>query len=174
TLPVEMLIAYPDRVKFTIDTPGGQMVMRVCNGKGKAQTPQGIFSLPEPQVKNMLENMMRDPIYVWQNLDKYQVQWLGEKKFYDQDAFELLLTGPVSCHYLVDKKSLQIVGCQYQGMTQSGPAAMEDASSDFRAVDGVVLPFKNVARADGQIATEMTIKEIKLNVAVSEADFKSE
>ncbi|MCX6554404.1 MAG: pitrilysin family protein, partial [Candidatus Aminicenantes bacterium] len=30
TLPVEMLIAYPDRVKFTIDTPGGQMVMRVC------------------------------------------------------------------------------------------------------------------------------------------------
>jgi len=174
TLPVEMLIAYPDRVKFTIDTPGGQMVMRVCNGKGKAQTPQGIFSLPEPQVKNMLENMMRDPIYVWQNLDKYQVQWLGEKKFYDQDAFELLLTGPVSCHYLVDKKSLQIVGCQYQGMTQSGPAAMEDASSDFRAVDGVVLPFKNVARADGQIATEMSIKEIKLNVAVSEADFKSE
>jgi zinc protease len=174
TLPVELLVAYPDRVMFTIDTPGGQMVMRVSNGKGKAQTPQGVFPVPEPQVKNMLENMMRDPVYVWQNLDKYRVQLLGEKKFYDQDAFELLLTGPVSCHYLVDRKSLQIVGCQYQGMMPSGPAAMEEASSDFRAVDGVVLPFKNVARADGQVATEMTVKELKLNVAVSEADFKSE
>ncbi|MCJ7525739.1 MAG: insulinase family protein [Candidatus Aminicenantes bacterium] len=174
TLPVEMIIAYPDRAKFTMDTPGGQIVMRVCNGKGKAQTPQGIFPLPEPQVKNMLENMMRDPVCVWQNLDKYQVQLVGEKKFYDQDAFDLLISGPVACHYLVDKKSLQIVGCQYQGMTQSGPAAMEEASSDFRLVDGILFSFKTMSKANGEVASEMNIKEMKVNVAISEADFKTE
>ena len=74
---------------------------------------------------------MRDPVYVWQNLDKYQVQRVGEKKFYDQDTFDLLLSGPVILPLSRRQKSLQIVGCQYQGMTQSGPAAMEDSLCGF-------------------------------------------
>ena len=49
TMPAELLIAYPDRVRFIIDTPGGQMVMRVSNGKGKAQTPQGSSPCPSPR-----------------------------------------------------------------------------------------------------------------------------
>jgi zinc protease len=174
TMAVEGLIAYPDRIKFTITTPGGLMVMKVNGVKGSAQTPQGSFPLPETQVKPMLENVLRDPIHVVQNLDKYQVQFVGEKKFADLDTIDLLVSGPVSCHYFVDKKSLQVVGCQYQGMTPAGPAAMEDVYSDFRTVDGVFFSFKTVGKADGQVASEMNIKEIKVNVAVSEADFKTE
>jgi hypothetical protein len=51
---------------------------------------------------------------------------------------------------------------------------MEDTYSDFRAVDGVLFAFKTVAKADGQVASEMSFKEIKVNIAVSEADFKLE
>jgi predicted Zn-dependent peptidase len=174
TMAVEALMAYPDRIKFAINTPNGQMTMKISGGKGIFQTPQGNFPMPETQLKPMLENVLRDPIYVWQNLDRYQVQYAGEKKIADLDTFDLLVSGPVSCHYFVDKKSLQIVGCQYQGMTQTGPAVMEDTYSDFRAVDGVFFSFKTVARADGQVASEMAIKEIKLNVVVNEADFKTE
>ncbi len=173
-MAVEGLMAYPDRIKFTITTPGGPMVMKLSGGKGMAQSPQGSFPLPEAQVKPMLENVLRDPFYVVQNLEQYQVQYLGEKKFNDLDTLDLLVSGPVSCHYLVDKKSLQVVGCQYQGMTQSGPAAMEDIYSDFRSVDGVFFSFKAVSKADGQVASEMNIKEIKVNVPVSEDDFKVE
>jgi hypothetical protein len=122
----------------------------------------------------MLENILRDPIYVWQNLDKYQVQYLGDRKFADLDTAELLISGPVTGHYFIDKKTFQVVGCQYQAVTQSGPTAMEDTYSDFRAVDGVLFAFKTVAKADGQVASEMSFKEIKVNIAVSEADFKLE
>ena len=174
TMAVEGIIVYPDRIKFTINTPGGQVVMKINGAKGIAQTPQGNFPLPETQVKPMLENILRDPIYVWQNLEKYQVQYAGDKKFADLDTVDLLINGLVTCHYFIDKKSFQVVGCQYQGVTQSGPAAMEDTYSDFRSVDGIFFAFKAVAKADGQVASEMSFKEIKLNVAVSEADFKIE
>jgi hypothetical protein len=174
TMAVEGVMAYPDRIKFTLNTAGGQVVMKISNGKGIAQTPQGNFPLPEAQVKPMLENVLRDPIYVWQNLGQYQVQYAGDRKFAELDTHELIVNGPASCHFFVDKKSLQIVGCQYQAVTQSGPAAMEDTYSDFRAVDGVFFSFKTVARAGGQVASEMTIKEILVNTGVSEADFKTE
>jgi zinc protease len=174
TMAVEGIIAYPDRIKFILNTPGGQVTMKVSGGKGSAQAPQGNFPLPEAQVKPMLENILRDPIYVFQNPDKYQAQYAGEKKFADLDTFDLLVSGPVTCHYFIDKKSFLVVGCQYQGMTQNGPAAMEETSSDFRSVDGVFFSFKTVSKADGQVASEMNLKEVKVNVVVSEADFKSE
>jgi zinc protease len=174
TMAMEGTIAYPDRIKFSISTPGGQVTMKISNGKGSAQAPQGNFPLPEAQVKPMLDNILRDPIYVFQNLGQYQVQYVGEKKFADSDVFDLLVSGPVTCHYLIDKKTFQVVGCQYQGMTQSGPAAMEETSSDFRNVDGVFFSFKTVAKADGQVASEVNLKEVKVNVPVSEADFKTE
>jgi zinc protease len=173
-MAAEGIVVYPDRIKFTINTPGGQVVMKINGAKGIAQAPQGSFPLPEAQVKPMLENILRDPIYVWQNLDKYQVQYLGDRKFADLDTAELLISGPVTGHYFIDKKTFQVVGCQYQAVTQSGPTAMEDTYSDFRAVDGVLFAFKTVAKADGQVASEMSFKEIKVNIAISEADFKLE
>jgi zinc protease len=168
------IVVYPDRIRFTINTPGGQVVMKINGAKGIAQAPQGSFPLPEAQVKPMLENILRDPIYVWQNFDKYQVQYLGDKKFADLDTVDLLVSGPVTCHYFIDKKTFQVVGCQYQTVTQSGPALMEDTYSDFRAVDGILFAFRTIARADGQVASELTFKEIKVNIVVSEADFKLE
>lgn len=174
SMAAEGIIVYPDRIKFTINTPGGQVVMKINGAKGIAQTPQGNFPLPEAQVKPMLDNILRDPIYVWQNLDKYQVQYLGDKKFADLDTVDLLISGPGTFHLFIDKKSFQVVGCQYQGVTQSGPAAMEDTYSDFRAVDGILFSFKTMTKANGQTASEMNIKEIKLNIALSEADFKLE
>ena len=146
TMAVEGIIVYPDRIKFTVNTPGGQVVMKISGGKGIAQAPQGSFPLPETQVKPMLENILREPIYVCQVLDKYQVQYVGDKKFADLDTADLLISGPLSCHYLIDKKSLQVVGCQYQGMTPSGPAAMEDTYSDFRSIDGVFFSSRPSAR----------------------------
>jgi zinc protease len=174
TMAVEGIIAYPDRIRFTINTPGGQVVMRISGAKGAAQSPQGSFPLPEAQVKPMMENILRDPIYVWQNFDQYQVQYAGEKKFAGLDTFVLIVSGPTGCRFFVDKKSFQVVGCQYQAITPSGPAVMEDTYADFRAVDGVFFSYKTVARTGGQVVSEMNVKEIKLNVAVSEADFKAE
>jgi hypothetical protein len=51
---------------------------------------------------------------------------------------------------------------------------MEETSSDFRSVDGVFFSFKTVSKADGQVASEMNLKEVKVNVVVSDADFKTE
>jgi hypothetical protein len=119
----------------------------------------------------MLENILRDPIYVWQNLEKYQVQYAGDKPFAGLDTHELIVGGPVACRFFIDKKSLQVVGCQYQALTPTGPAAMEDTYTDFRLVDGVFFSFKTMGKANGEVASEMNLKEIKLNVVVSEADF---
>jgi len=172
TLPIEAAIQYPDRVRLVLTTPQGTMVMKINQGKGIVETPQGNMPLPDVQVKMQLEGILRDPVYVWQNRDKYQIQWIGPAKLGDSEVTDLLCTGPAEFHLLIDSKTLMIVGCHYQGMTPAGPAAMEDTYSDFRKAQDIVYSFKTVTKANGQVANETTIKEMTVNPTVTETDFK--
>jgi outer membrane lipoprotein-sorting protein len=44
--------------------------------------------------------------------------------------------------------------------------------SDYRTVDGVMLPFKTVNSSSGNGDLVLTIKEVKHNVAINDKAFK--
>lgn len=175
TLAAEVVSAYPDKVRFALDTPGGKMNMIVNGAKGILRMPQGSMPLPEAERKNILDNFVREPFYVWQNAGQYQIQALGRLPFAGQEALGLAISGRgVEFRLFLDPQTLLPLGNSYQSVTQEGPATVEERLSDYRDVDGVKIPFKTESWANGKKVSAQTVKTLQLNPEAKEELFKVE
>lgn len=175
TLAAEVVTAYPDKVRFALDTPGGRMNMIVNGAKGVIRMPQGSMPLPEAERKNILDNFLREPFYVWQNAGQYQIQALGRLPFAGQEALGLAISGRgVEFRLFLDPQTMLPLGNSYQSLTQEGPATVEEHLSDYRDVDGVKVPFKTESWANGKKVSAQTIKTLQLNPEAKEELFKVE
>lgn len=175
TLAAEVVTAYPDKVRFALDTPGGRMNMIVNGAKGIIRMPQGSMPLPEAERKNILDNFLREPFYVWQNAGQYKIQALGRLPFAGQEALALAISGRgVEFRLFLDPQTMLPLGNSYSSVTQEGPATVEERLSDYRDVDGVKVPFKTESWANGKKVSAQTVKTLQLNPEAKEELFKVE
>ena len=175
TMGAEIVSVYPDKVLFTLTTPGGKINIVINGAKGMVQTPQGAMALPEAQRKSMMENIGRDVFYIWQNAERYQFQALGPKQFAGKEAIGLYVTAPdlVFTMYL-DPQSLLPNGSSYQSITQQGPTMVEERVSDYREVAGIKMPFMTESFSGDKKVAGQTVKAVQINPAVSDDLFKTE
>jgi predicted Zn-dependent peptidase/outer membrane lipoprotein-sorting protein len=172
-MEAEVVYVYPDKINFSLNTPGGKMNMVINGQKAVIKMPQGTMPLPEAEKKNILENLCRDTAYIWQNLDQYQIQFLGQKKVADKEVIDLFISGPgASFHLFLEPQSMLPCGTSYQSVTAEGPATIEEVFTDYREVDGIKMPFKTEAFANQKKASEQMVKEMKFNTVVSDDFFK--
>ncbi len=175
TLAAEIVTVFPDKLHFALDTPGGKMNMVVNGDKAVIRMPQGTMPLPEAQKKDLRESMSRDIVFMWQNLDQYQVQLLGKKEFAGSEAIELAVSGfGSSFHLFLDPGTLLPLGTSFQSVTAEGPATVEERVSDYRDVEGIKMPFKTEAFANGKKVSGQAVKTIQFNTVVSDDLFKIE
>ena len=175
TLAAEIVTVFPDKLHFALDTPGGKMNMVVNGDLAVIKMPQGTMPLPEAQKKELRESMGRDVVYMWQNLERYQVQFLGKKEFAGSEAIELAVSGSgTSFHLFLDPGSMLPRGTSFQSLTAEGPAAVEEHISDYREVDGIRMPFKTEAFANGKKVSGQAVKTIQFNAVISDDLFKIE
>ena len=173
TMEAEIVSVYPDKVWFSLNTPGGKMNMVINGAKAVVKMPQGAMPLPEAQRKSIMESIWRDTVYIWQNAERYKFQALGPKKFADKEAIDLLVSGPdLSFHLFLDPQSMLPAGASYATVTGEGPATVEETLADYREAGGIKAPFKTTAFANGKKASEQTATEIEYNAAVSDDLFK--
>jgi hypothetical protein len=160
---------------LALDTPGGKMNMVVNGDRAVIKMPQGTMPLPEAQKKDLRESMGRDVITMWQNLDRYQVQFLGKKAFAGSEAIELVVSGSgAGFHLFLDPGTMLPRGMSYQSVIAEGPAMVEEHISDYREVDGIRMPFKTEAFANGKKVSGQAVKTIQFNTVVSDDLFKIE
>lgn len=172
-LQIEALTVFPDRIYQSVAMPMGKMTMVVTAADGWVKTPQGNMPLQETMRKPYLESVRRDPIYFLTNLDKAQVQYVGEKKFGDQQAVDLAITiEEASFHLFVDPASNLPLGTSYQTVGREGPVTAEEHWSDFREVAGVKVAGGTTSTADGKQSSKITVKEMQANVVVDETLFQ--
>ncbi len=175
TMAAEIVSVFPDKLHFALDTPGGKMNMVVNGDKAVIKMPQGTMPLPEAQKKDLRESMGRDVVYMWQNLDRYQVQVLGKKDFAGSEAIELAVSGfGADFHLFLDPVSMLPRGTSYQSVTAEGPAKVEELVSDYRDVDGIKMPFKTEAFANDKKVSGQAVKTIQFNTVVSDDLFTIE
>jgi zinc protease len=175
TLAAEIVTVFPDKLHFALDTPGGKMNMVVNGDKAVIRMPQGTMPLPEAQKKDLRESMGRDVVTMWQNLDRYQVQFLGKKEFAGSEALELAVSGSgAGFHLFLDPGTMLPRGTSFQSVTAEGPAMVEEHISDYREVDGIRMPFKTEAFANGKKVSAQAVKTIQFNTVVSDDLFKIE
>jgi len=173
TMEAEMVSVFPDKLHVALNTPGGKMNMVVNGDKAVMKMAQGSMPIPEGQKKELREGVYRDMFYMWQNLDQYQVQFLGAKKFADSEAIDLAVSGfGASFHLFLDPRSFLPCGNSYMAMGAEGPATVEERVSDYREVEGIKMPFRTEGFANQKKASGQAVKTIQFNTAVSDDLFK--
>ncbi|MCX6558655.1 MAG: hypothetical protein NTW95_14685 [Candidatus Aminicenantes bacterium] len=162
TSSLERITTFPDKCsRQTVISPGDKVVVEIKNGTGTITNSKGSAPLGDDATKDFLRTILRDPIYLWQNLGQYQVHYAGDKIFAGHDTHELLISGLSICRYFIDKESFQIIGCQYTIVYPGGSSLIEEQYSDFRAVAGVTFSFKTVQLGDGKIQIKKNFRGIK-------------
>ncbi|UCH98134.1 MAG: hypothetical protein JSV88_15130 [Candidatus Aminicenantes bacterium] len=170
------VLEYPDKCRYSIDAPRGQVIMIVNGDEGwQLFPPNPMEPMPEDGIKSQLATMQKDPLYISQNLHRYKFQLVGEKNFAGKKAIALHLTGPTEFNLFIDPNTYLPVGVSYrEGILASlNIAEMEDIFFDYRVVDGIKIPFKYITNGDGKKMAEAVVKELEFNIKTGEDFFKA-
>jgi len=165
--PVEVFVAFPDRMHIDIQTPQGALTIVASPEVAfMSMAGRGTRSMPPDQTTEMLSQLHHDLVYVAQHADDpaFTFTAAGAEKIGDIDAAILDIGGAIPwVRWYVDPKTGYILREQYKAMGQSGPFEGESNLSDWRTVDGLTMPYKHQNKQDGKETSAAEFKKIELN-----------
>jgi outer membrane lipoprotein-sorting protein len=130
--------------------------------------------LPAAQASQMLQNSEFDSVFVAYHDKDITIDLVGVEKLNGKDAYHLAVkrkNGPVQQYFLDRETGLEtrVVTDVSQG---GSTAKISTELSDYRNVDGRMVPFKMRQLVDGQPAAEMAIDRVEFNVDMPDSLFK--
>jgi zinc protease len=170
-------IAYPDRVRVEGELPVGRVVQAYLGGQAWVQDPAGVRDAPAAMRDSMSADLARDSrrLLLEALAGQAQARALADAK--SEDGRRLLAIeitpaglGPVTLRldpqtHLVDTVSYALLG------PAGRPATMEHRLQDYRAIDGVKIPFIAMVRLDGAVVQERLLRKVEINPAIDPAVF---
>ena len=165
--PIEVTIAFPDRMHIDIQTPQGNLTIVATPDVGfMSMAGMGSRSMPPAQKTEMLSQLHHDLVYIAQHADDpaFAFTAAGTEKIGDVDAAILDIGGAIPwVRWYIDPKTGYILREKYKGMGQSGPFDGESDLSDWKTADGLTLPLKHANKQNGQATSVGEFKKIELN-----------
>lgn len=174
TIGLTALIDYPDRALFEQQTPMGAVTLTMDGDAMTMVTPQGTMQAPPAVQRQIRSSLWRNLPYLVQRADEVAVQYVGTEEVDGVTAEVLRIEPPQGAPFrmYLNAETTEPMALAYQGMNMMGaPVETMDRLEDYRAVDGVRLPFRIVSTADGQPAADTKVTNVELNVPVTDADF---
>ncbi len=151
----KMIVVYPDRVRTELSLPMGTMVQVVNGDSGHVQMgPQG-RPMPEGQVQEARRGLVRNAIGLLSARDRdgFEAVAAGSDEV-DGTTVELVrveIDGyPITAG--IDPETGHILSLSYRGSVMGPPGDVRQVYSDFREVDGLMLPFSSVITVNGDPA----------------------
>jgi len=190
TLPstTKTYIAYPNRfrVDAEVDVPdqnGRPMrtqATQVFNaGQAWVKDPRGVQDVPPQQAAEMGSNVRRDiiPLLIDAGEGRLTVRKLTDQMARDGRPVQVLeISGPQidRVRLMIDQQML-IIGQAYTTPSPLGPQAPailnEELFSDYRAVNGIRVPFETQLLQNGQVVIKRTITNVTFNEHVPDTLF---
>jgi zinc protease len=168
--PVDVFLAFPDRMHVEMQTPQGNLTIVVSSdGAFMSMAGMGSRSMPPAQKTEMLSQLQHDLVYVAQHTDdpSFTFTGAGTEKIGDVQASILDIGGAIPwVRWYVDPKTGYVLRERYTAMGQSGPFEGETNLADWRAADGLTMPYKHQNKRDGNETSNAEIKKIELNPAL--------
>jgi zinc protease len=168
--PVDVTVAFPDRLHIDIQTPQGALtIVASPDAAFMSMAGMGTRNMPPEQTNEMLAQMHHDLIYVAQHADDpaFTFTAAGTEKIDDIDAAILDIGGAIPwVRWYIDPKTGYILREKYKGLGQSGTFDGETNLADWRTVDGLTMPYKHANKQNGQETSNAEFKKIELNPAV--------
>jgi outer membrane lipoprotein-sorting protein len=131
-------------------------------------------TMPASQVATMPQDTEFDSVFIDYQDKGVVIKNLGVEKLGGKDVFHLTVqrkTGPLQ-HYYLDMSTGPEAKVTTE-VTQGGATARVDTEmSDYRTVEGRVVPFRLRQSVNGQLAAEIAIEKVEFNVEMPDTLFK--
>lgn len=131
--------------------------------------------LPASQSKEQLDEIARDFISVAQHADdpSYTFAAAGTAQVDGKETSVLQFSaGDQKVTWNVDPQTGHVVRASFDGMTQTGPAKVEETYSDWKTTDGITLPTHSVKTANGKELMSYDLTSFTVNPAVDPKMFE--
>jgi len=165
--PVDVFLAFPDRMHVDVQTPQGKLtIVASPEAAFMSMAGMGSRSMPPAQKTEMLSQLQHDLIYVAQHADDPAFTFTagGTEKIGEVNAAILDIDGAIPwVRWYIDPKTGYVLREKYKAMAQSGPFEGETNLADWRAADGVTMPYKHQNKQDGKETSNAEVKKIELN-----------
>jgi len=171
----EIVMAYPDKLRASLTTPGGEVAMVLNGDEGWMASPQGTMPLPEMLRQSLKQSILRDPVTIFTNHEVLQVRYAGKQKLEEKETEDIIIESDgYTFHLLLDPSTYLPAAYVYSDIGQQGPSEKTEILYDYRTIDGVLVPMRTVGLADGSKESETVIKEVKFNVELAPGVFEKE
>lgn len=179
--PVEVLLKSPNKshvhMTFDLAAVGGPGTMTLDQGfDGTAaysiNSLQGETQVPEKQIDNLRNNVFPTPLLEYKQRGA-QLEVLPNEKVGGKDAIVLRITpktGSPARMFLDAETFLLIRLATTITSPQAGDLEQTTDLSDYRAVDGVKVPFRVVSTNPVQTVS-ISLDKVEHNVAIDDAAF---
>jgi predicted Zn-dependent peptidase len=175
-LQQESVLALPDRIHVILRLPGGEQAMMVSEGRG-FQTFQGQSrEMPADQVERQLADLNRNLLYLARYSEAEGLEavaaGVGEVDGAACDWVQVTLEG-TSSRLCVDADGL-VTRQTYQSVHPftGAPGNFEVTYSDYREVNGFLVPHRQVTTIDGDEFATLTRESVEINPTVDPVLFE--
>jgi zinc protease len=165
----DLTVQFPDKLRAAV-TAGqipGEMVIVVSPTSAFMSMPgAGTRDMPSSMKQDRLNALKRDWIAIAQRTadPTYVFTLGGTEKVGDTEAQVVNIAGNgVSLKWALDPQSARLLQVSYQDTGQRGPLQRVVAYSDWRPVEGLMVPFQRSITEDGQPSASEQIQSYEIN-----------
>jgi outer membrane lipoprotein-sorting protein len=175
-MPMVMFMKNPNKIKVTYSFNGQDIVSVFDGEKGYMINPMMGSSDPVELTGDQLKQVQNNSAFSNELLNYFkngQLTLEGQENVNDKPAFKLKVNEGTSPVYMfLDKESYLLVKTSTT-VDQMGTSTNVDSyMTDYVDIDGVVMPKKTTAMANGMEAAVITFDKIEVNIPMDDSVFK--
>jgi hypothetical protein len=168
-------VSYPDKFRVDAKVKGVDVVQVYDSGSAWVQDPAGVHEAPVPMREDFGNSVRRDtiPMLIAAAEGKYSVKVLPEEGRDGRVLRVLEISGPelqpvrlyVDAQGLIARQAFSAPG------PDGKPVEVEEVFSDYRKVDGIMVPYKAELVRQGRTILTRTLRSVTMNAPVDTALF---
>ena len=165
-------IEYPNRMRVDATLPTGEMAQAIADGAAWMNDKNGPRGAPDAIAKEMALGLRRDWIALLAGAGGGTL--IGRRLTDERGlADRLLEVVEVWGHDLapvrlaIDAESGRLASISYTAPGPGGEERVTESFEDFRAVDGLQIPFRSVVRRGTTLLFERVITDVQVNVPMA-------
>jgi outer membrane lipoprotein-sorting protein len=175
-VPITTVSKRPNLMRNEIEMAGQKMVQGfdgtamwiAVPGMPAQEVPAG------PQTEILKRNSQFDPIFLDYKEKGHKIEYKGKESDGGKDVHHLVVTpkeGPVA-HYYIDAATGLETKTVMDLDDPSMKGQLETRMTDYRNVDGRMIPFSMLQVMNGNTVAEMKFDKVEFNVPLDDALFK--
>lgn len=174
--PFMIIQERPNKFRLEVDIQGATMIQAYdgenawmtmpWTGSNKPQELSGI------QLKSIESQSDFDGVLYNYEEKGYTAELMGTEEVEGTEAFKIKLEkeGDIT-YYFIDAENFVIIKMTNQVKVNEAVVESETYFSNYKEVDGVVMPFSMEQKSNGQSQSLVTIEEVEFNVEVDQSIF---